>query len=684
MSRSNWMWKRGVAVLAVFCGWPSFAVAAGRFAGEDPAALAAEARQAGDAQRGAVLFYQPLLGCKKCHAVGDGPSPLGPDLTQIDRQTPDAEIVRSILQPSATIKKGYETVRIVTADGKTITGLIERRDAERLVLRDAGREGERVVLSVQDIELEQPDPRSMMPEGLADLLTSRQQLLDLIRYVLELRDGGAERARELEPPPSLYVLTIPEYEQQIDHAGMIADLDRDALRRGEAIYNRLCINCHGTVDQPGTLPTAVRFARDRLKNGCDPYSMYQTLTRGFGMMAPQTWMVPQQKYDVIHYIREHFFRPHNPSQYVPITAEYLAGLPKGTTRGPEPSDILPWEQMNYGPTLTATYEVPWPRLNLAYKGIAVRLDAGPGGVAHGHYWMLFEHDTLRMAAAWSGEGFIDWNGINFNGRHGVHPRIVGQVAWANAVGPGWADPQSGSFDDPRLRGRDGRAYGPLPRTWGHYRGLYHCGDKVVFSYTVGQTEVLEQPGTAADQRRSDLHAHVSLGTAQPRVDFASGRAPEGRGGAGAALVARAACAAATGGSKAGGRHFAAAAGRPHVDRHRSFGSTGYGRQRLLDRRADQDRARRDDLCQDAAGQPVGAGRQGAVRARRPAGVRHRLGRGGARPASDRRRPVASRGDDVAAADGPRAAVRRRPIGRRRPVAAEEAAERPRRAHRLCG
>ena len=39
--------------------------------------------------------------------------------------------------------------------------------------------------------------------------------------------------------------------------------------------------------------------------------------------------------------------------------------------------------------------------------------------------MVYDHDTLRLAAAWTGQGFIDWNGINFNGRHQVHPRIVG-------------------------------------------------------------------------------------------------------------------------------------------------------------------------------------------------------------------------------------------------------------------
>ena len=42
---------------------------------------------------------------------------------------------------------------------------------------------------------------------------------------------------------------------------------------------------------------------------------------------------------------------------------------------------------------------------LLYKGIAVRLDQGAGGVAAGNAWMMFDHDLMRMAGAWTGEGF---------------------------------------------------------------------------------------------------------------------------------------------------------------------------------------------------------------------------------------------------------------------------------------
>lgn len=159
-------------------------------------------------------------------------------------------------------------------------------------------------------------------------------------------------------------------------------------------------------------------------------------------------------------------------------------------------DLPPWQRMDYGPALHWTYEVADE--NIAYKGIAVRLDPGDGGVSMGEAWMVYDHDTMRVAAAWSRAGdepgFIDWKGVAFDGSHNTHPRIVGDVAFVHPVGPGWAEPGTGSFEDPRLRGRDGKPYGPLPRDWAQYLGRYAAGDRVVLEYSVGGTRILECPG----------------------------------------------------------------------------------------------------------------------------------------------------------------------------------------------
>jgi len=462
---------------------------------ESPAALAQAARKHGDVNRGAILFYQPYLTCTKCHSLDQQATPLGPNLTEPGPEVNDAYLVESVLQPSTAIKKGFEPVVIITDEGKSLTGLLAEDREDAVVLRDPAQDGKRITIPKDEIDEQAASPLSVMPAGLVIGLADRQQFLDLIRYLMEIADQGLPRARQLEPPAHLYALPpIPEYEKDIDHAGLIRELDAAAFQRGEAIYGFLCVNCHGTKDQPGSLPTSLRFASGVFKNGFDPYRLYQTLTKGYGMMMPQTWMVPQQKYDVIHYLREAYLKPYNPSQYAAVDESYLAQLPPGSGRGPPPENLEPWITMDYGPHLTATYEVGSDETNYAYKGIAIRLDPGPGGVSRGAHWMLYDHDTLRMAAAWSGRGFIDWDAILFNGRHGVHPRLVGQVHAANPTGPGWGEPDSASFADPRLRGRDQRPYGPLPRNWAHYRGLYDFGNQAILAYTVGDAELLETPG----------------------------------------------------------------------------------------------------------------------------------------------------------------------------------------------
>ena len=497
-----------ISLLLVSTAWGQGKTLQDQLVAEGPASLAKSARIEGDSKRGAIVFHQPFLACSKCHTVGQASSlpVLAPDLARLEKtakiESLAESLIESILEPSKVIRKGFEPVIVQLTDGRTVTGLYVEETDDTLVLRDVARIGETVTLAKSQIEERVTGKTSIMPAGQVNVLANRQQFLDLMAYLIAIAEGGPETAKQLQPPASLVAFVLPEYERDIDHASLIRDLNDKAFQRGEAIYSRLCVNCHGTKDQPGSLPTSLKFAQGKFKNGHDPYRMYHTLTHGFGLMAPQTWMVPQQKYDVIHYVRETYLKPHNPSQYATIDPEYLASLPKGSTRGPAPTNVEPWSSMNYGPFLTATYEVGSDGLNFAQKGIAVRLDSGPGGVSRGAHWQIFDHDTLRIAAAWSAQpqqasNFIDWHGINFDGRHNSHPRVSGQVQLFNPTGPAWANPDTGSFTDPRVVGRDNLRYGPLPRDWGRYRGLYQFGDQVILSYTVGRTNILEMPGVTS-------------------------------------------------------------------------------------------------------------------------------------------------------------------------------------------
>jgi cytochrome c2 len=161
--------------------------------------------------------------------------------------------------------------------------------------------------------------------------------------------------------------------------------------------------------------------------------------------------------------------------------------------GPAP----PWQAMDYGPFLTASIEAPHPATNIAFKGIAINLGANSGG-DHNEA-VIFDTDLLRYSAGWTG-GFVALTGIVFDGEHWAYPRIEGPQLFGNPIAPGWAN--AGSFHDPREF-----PYGPLPRNWAHWKGLYLHEQKVVLSYTVGAMSVLEMP---ALERRGNTAAFVRL------------------------------------------------------------------------------------------------------------------------------------------------------------------------------
>jgi putative heme-binding domain-containing protein len=496
---------------------------------EDAAALVAAVAAEGDPARGSDIFHSRQLACTQCHVVAEGISPLGPNLAampeSIAREALVGHLIESVLAPSAVVRPAYRGVTIVTNEGKSVTGLVSRETAGEIVLGDSAGGGRETVIPTEAIEERVPAEVSLMPAGLANLLADRQQFLDLVAYLAAVAEGGPSRAAELAPDPLLLAAQVPAaYEKEIDHAGLIGDWSdpeksRASFERGEKLFNRVCANCHGTLEQPGSLPTAPQFAEGAFKGGSDPYALYRTLTYGNGMMVPQTWMVPRQKYDVIHYLRETFLKDRNAAWYKAVTPAYLASLPAGTSHGPEPSSIEPWRLHDYGPFLAGTFEVKgWGR-NIARKGLAIRLDDGPGGVSRGHDWVLYELETIRMAAFWSGEQFIDWAGINFDGRHGAHPQVAGDVQAALATMPGWAEPKSISFADTRPLGRDGEPYGPLSREHIRFRAVHHVDlggtaaapkSGLVLDYLVGSTPVLEMPSLAAPLDRDNKPAPVLL------------------------------------------------------------------------------------------------------------------------------------------------------------------------------
>ncbi len=146
-----------------------------------------------------------------------------------------------------------------------------------------------------------------------------------------------------------------------------------------------------------------------------------------------------------------------------------------------------WE-MDYGPFLNLTVQMPGENPGSTPKGIAIRVGAEKEGT------LVFDTDLLRVTGGWTG-GFVDFKGVAFSGSHGGNPGPVGTVLFRTSASPGWS--KAGSFSDPRPLptgfGASTVPYGPLPKEWAQYKGLYRHGEKVTLSYTVGSASILESP-----------------------------------------------------------------------------------------------------------------------------------------------------------------------------------------------
>ncbi|MEI6231990.1 MAG: DUF6797 domain-containing protein [Planctomycetota bacterium] len=145
----------------------------------------------------------------------------------------------------------------------------------------------------------------------------------------------------------------------------------------------------------------------------------------------------------------------------------------------------PHEKMDYGPFLGASVESTYPAANnIALKGMAIRLgDKKQAAVS-------FDMEMLRYSVGWTGE----YLGLNY-GRDGLadHPRLKGTPKFGTkGTSLGWA--KDGKFEDPRAKDSKGRAEGPLPNDFAKYKGVYLDGRNVVLHYTVGDADVMEQPG----------------------------------------------------------------------------------------------------------------------------------------------------------------------------------------------
>jgi len=139
----------------------------------------------GDAARGRQLFFDAAgVQCRNCHKISGRGTEVGPDLSQIGKKYSRAKLLDNILNPSREIEPKYVVHLAQTDNGNVHIGLVVKRDAQEVVLKDA--KNTLVRLSVDRIEQLAPQQQSLMPDLLLRDMTA-EQVADLTAFLSSLK-----------------------------------------------------------------------------------------------------------------------------------------------------------------------------------------------------------------------------------------------------------------------------------------------------------------------------------------------------------------------------------------------------------------------------------------------------------------------------------------------------------------
>ncbi len=132
----------------------------------------------GDPEKGRELYFGRAV-CATCHMHGTEGRDIGPNMTEIGGRYDRSAILDSIINPSAAIAFGYESVIIETVDGQSLSGFV-LGDGDTLILKDVG--GQQHALPKDQIRTRQKLGQSIMPAGDA-LGLSADDLADLVAFL---------------------------------------------------------------------------------------------------------------------------------------------------------------------------------------------------------------------------------------------------------------------------------------------------------------------------------------------------------------------------------------------------------------------------------------------------------------------------------------------------------------------
>lgn len=160
----------------------------------------------GNPVAGEKLFSAKKTQCTLCHTTDGSGRIAGPDLAAAGDKFSRADLIQSILEPSANIMTGYSLSVIKTKDNEVFSGIIKHSSAKQLVIAGPGDIRHRLAKS--DIKDHSTSPVSMMPSNLYATL-SKDEFSNLIAYLENLKDKSSIERNTEGTPSEIERLAAP-------------------------------------------------------------------------------------------------------------------------------------------------------------------------------------------------------------------------------------------------------------------------------------------------------------------------------------------------------------------------------------------------------------------------------------------------------------------------------------------
>jgi len=143
---------------------------------------AGDTSTAGDALRGKAVVDGKGQ-CRTCHSIAGDGGHAGPALNDIGLQRRSVDLMQSLVNPGSEVRPENRAVRIVTKDGKTVTGRFLNQDTFTIQLIDSSDR----VLSLDKSTIRESSllTTSAMPSYRDKL--SAQELADVVSYLSSLK-----------------------------------------------------------------------------------------------------------------------------------------------------------------------------------------------------------------------------------------------------------------------------------------------------------------------------------------------------------------------------------------------------------------------------------------------------------------------------------------------------------------